>query len=176
LLQCSASSLLLKRTGCQGWSPNTVAGRCTFGWHSRCRTFKGRCCVSTGSGCCSSATRKLYARWLVSRPCGGVATLILLRYGLRGDHSRARHLFPPPLRLFLRPREGVLFPDGPRSLQRPESHRRRAVRAAFIGASDCRDARALSGWRGHASPMRAMQGDQRRRCAGTGCVASDHEA
>jgi hypothetical protein len=33
--------------------------------------------------------------------------------------------------------EGVLFPNGPRSLQRPETRRRRADRAAFSGASDC---------------------------------------
>jgi hypothetical protein len=47
---------------------------------------------------------------------------------------------------------GVGIPDGPRSLQRAEPRRRRADRAAFSGASDCRDARALCGWRGHASP------------------------
>ena len=58
--------------------------------------------------------------------------------------------------------------------QRPESRRRRVDRAAVSGASDCRDARALCGWRSHASPMRAMRCG-RWRCASTARTSSDHE-
>ena len=85
-------------------------------------------------------------------------------------------VFPLRVRLFLRQRGGC--PLSRLSPESPPPPRIFVVAAPIaqrsVVASDGRDARVLCGWRGHASPMRAMR-SERWRCASTARTSSDHE-